>query len=237
MRRKSLRKLAGCIVIELVCALGAFAADYEYKAGYAAFGHAKAVALEDRRGQHAIIVAAAFGIPLSVADSVAALAIKQYNLERASLLIYSVASGDPLPADARTAIDAAFTDLRPSTLVYGNGRLTVSAYDGRCRIAISAEASLDACTTPVGDSIRGVIRSAFRLVDVPHALQSRNEAPRGSVAVQAIAVGPVVLFSGPSNVAQPGRRVILAVTPAVDNDPQLNAAVGEVFLRVGGRPK
>jgi hypothetical protein len=31
--------------------------------------------------------------------------------------------------------------------------------------------------------------------------------------------------------------MILAVTPAVEEDPQLNAALGDVYLRVGGRPK
>ena len=57
MPKKSLRKLAGCIAIELVCALAAHAADY--KASYAEFGHVRALALEDSRGQRAVIVTTA----------------------------------------------------------------------------------------------------------------------------------------------------------------------------------
>ena len=237
MPRKLLRRLAGCIVIELLCALAAPAADYEFKAGYAAYGQAKALALEDRKGHRALMVTSAFRIPMSVSDSIAAQAIKEYSLERSSLLIYSVASGEPTPTDTGTAIAAALGDLKPAILIYGNGRLTVSSFDGRCRIAVSAEASLDTCSTPAGDTLRGQIRSALKVVEAPHALQTREESLRHPIAIQAIAVGPVVIFSAPSNLAQPGRHVILALTPAVESDPQLSAAVGEVFLRIGGRPK
>ena len=237
MPKKSLKKLAGCIVIELLCGLTAFAADYQFKAGFATYGQAKALALEDRRGHRALIVNGAFDIPLSVADAIAAQAMKQYNLERADLLIYSVASGDAKPVDARTAIGSALGALQPAVLIYGNSRLTVSSYDGRCLVGISPEASLESCNTPVGDSVRGQIRAAFQLVNVPHPLQSRDGSLPPPVAIQALAIGPVVIFSGPSNLAQPGHRVILAVTPAVEEDPRLNAAVGEIYLRVGGRPK
>lgn len=236
MPRKSLKRLAGCIVIELVCTVAAFAANYAYQAGYAAYGQAKALALEDRRGHRAVIVTAGFDVPLSVADSVAAQAMKEYGLERASILVYSVASGGAKPVDARTAIGAALGGLKPAVLVYGNGRLTVSSYDGRCLAGISAEASLEACTTPAGDSVGGQIRSALRVVDIPHALGTRETRLPRSVAVQTIAIGPVVIFSGPSNVAQSGKRIILAETEAVEDNPQLTVAAAEVFLRVGGRP-
>lgn len=236
MPKKSLRRLAGWLVIELVCALGAQAADYEYKAGFATFGHVKALALEDRRGQRAVIATATFSVPLSVADAIAAQAIKEFSLDRANLLVHSVASGDPVPQDARTAIGAALGDLQPAFLVFGNGRLTVSSHDGHCRIALTAEASLSACTTPNGDSVRSPIRSALRMVDQTRGLQSRDQTPQ-SVAVQAIALGgSLIIFSAPSNAVQQGKGLILAVTPAVESDPRLTAAVGEVFLRVGGRP-
>lgn len=237
MPKKLLKRLAGYIVIELLCGLAAFAADYQYKAGYATYGQAKALALEDRRGHRALIVTGAFDIPLSVADSIAAQAMKEHNLERAGLLIRSVASGDPKPVDARTALGAALGDLQPAVLIYGNSRLTISSYDGRCRLGISPEASFETCNTPVGDTLRGQIRSALRLVNVPHPLQSRENAAPQPIVIQAIAIGPVVILSAPSNLAQPGRHVILAVTPAVEEDSQINAALGEVYLRVGGRPK
>ena len=236
MPRKLSTKLAGCIVIELLAACGALAAGSAYKAGYAAYGQAKALALEDRRGHRALIVTAAFAAPLSVADSIAAQAIKEYGLERASLLIYSVASGNPAPLDARTAIGAALGQLNPAVLDYASARLVVTSYDGHCLAAISEQASLDPCTTPGGDSVHGFIRSALRIVDLSHGLQTREATPR-SAAVQAIAVGSIVFFSAPSNVAQPGNRIILATTPAVEADSQLTSAVGDVFLRVGGRPR
>lgn len=235
MLKKLSKRLAGCIVIELVCAAAAFAVDYPYKAGFAAHGHVEALVLEDRKGHRAVITNATFSVPLSVADSIAAEAIKQYGLERPGILIYSVASGDPVPAEAQTAIGAALGKLEPAILIFGNGRLTVSSYDGHCRVAISSDASLDNCSTPAGDSLGGYIRSALRMVDLSHGLQTRGASPQ-SVAIQAIAIGPVVIFSGPANIAQGGKRVILAVTPPVENDTRLDVAAGEVFLRVGGRP-
>lgn len=237
MPRKSLRKLAGCIVIELLCGCGAFAAPYQFKAGYSSYGQAKALAIEDLRGHRALIVTGAFSIPLSIADLIAAAAIKEFNFERPNLLIRSVASGDPKPVDARTAIGAALGALQSAILIYGNGRLTVSSYDGRCLVGISEQASFESCNTPVGDTVHGQVRAALRLVNQLHPLQSREDAAPQPVSIQAIAIGPVVILAAPSNLAQPGRHMILAVTPAVEEDPQVNAALGDVYLRVGGRPK
>src|SRR5579871_5571083 len=95
MPRKSLRKLAGCIVIELLFGWTAVAADYQFKAGYSTYGQAKALAIEDLRGHRALIVSGAFSIPLSIADLIAASAIKEFNFERPNLLIGSFGSGDP----------------------------------------------------------------------------------------------------------------------------------------------
>lgn len=235
MPKKSLKKLVGCIAIELLCASGAFAADYYYKAGFAAYGHANALALEDRKGHRGVILTTGFDTPLSVADAIAAQAMKEYGLERASLVIYSVASGPAAPADARTAIGAALGNLKAAMLVYGNGRMTVSSYDGHCLVAVAPDASLDPCTTPAGDLLGGYIRSALQIVDLSHGLQTRESVPR-SVTVQTLAIGSIVLFLGPSNVAQPGKKIIVAATPAVENDTRLDVAAGQVFLRIGGRP-
>jgi hypothetical protein len=233
MQKRLLIKLAGYIAIELLCVVAASAADYEFNAGYVELGRVKALALEDRRGQRAVIATAAFSVPLSVADTIAAPVIKQFNIERSSLLIYSVASGDPNPEEARNAIGAALGDLKPAILELGNGRLTVSSHDLHCRVAITPEASMVPCSTPAGDLVSGRIRSALRMVDQIHGLQTRDQAPH-SVAVQAIALGSTVLFfSGPSNAARNGKGVILAATDSVEEDPRLSAAVGDVFLRVG----
>ena len=237
MPKKSWTRLVGWLVIELTCALSAFAAGYSYKAGYAPYGDVKALAVEDRRGHRAVIAMAGFDVPLSVADSIAAQAIKDYKLERADLLIYSVAGGPPAPQDALTAIGAALGKLQSAYLMYGNGRLTVSGSDGHCLVALSATASLGACPIPAGDTVGGYMRSALQMVDQEHGLLTRDQTPR-SIAIQAIALGgSLVIFSGPSNFAQTGKGIILAATPDVEGDTRLNQAVGEVFLRVGGRPR
>jgi hypothetical protein len=233
MQKRSLKKLAGYIAIELFCVVAASAADYEFNAGYVELGRVKALALQDRRGQRAVIAAAAFSVPLSVADTIAAQAIKQFNIERSSLLIYSVATGDPNPDEARNAIGAALGDLKPAIVEYGSGRLTVSSHDGHCRVALTPEASMTSCSTPTGDLVSGRIRSAFRMVDQMHGLQTRDQTPK-SVAIQAIALGnSILIFAGPSNAARNGKGMILALTDAVEDDSRLSAAVGEVFLRVG----
>jgi hypothetical protein len=235
MQKRSLRKLAGYIAIELLCVVAASAADYEFNAGYVELGRVKALAVQDLRGQRAVIAAAAFSVPLSVADTIAGQVIKQFNIERSNLLIYSVASDAPNPDEARNAIGAALGDLKPAILEYGNGRLTVSSHDGHCRLAISPDASMSACSTPMGDLVSGRIRSALRMVDQMHGLQTRDQAPH-AVAVQAIALGSSVLFfAGPRNAARNGKGMILALTDEVEEDPRLSGAVGDVFLRVGRR--
>lgn len=238
MLKKSWKRLAGYIAIELFCALNALAAGYDYNAGYAEFGQTKAIALEDRRGQRAVILTAAFSMPLSVSDSIAAQVIKSYHLERANLLLFSVASGDPLPQQALTSIGAALGKIEPAVLIFGDRRLTVSSGTGRCLAALTPQSSIEPCTTPAGDQVRSPIRSALQMVDLTQSLTTRDNAPR-SVAIQAIKLGgSVIIFSAPEDYAQPNKRVILAVTPALGvEDSRVAEAVGQVFIRIGGRPR
>lgn len=237
MPKKLSRRLVGWLAIELACACGAFAAGYDYNAGYASYGDAKAVAFEDRSGHRAVLAAAGFDVPLSVADAIAAEAIKQYKLERADLMIYSVAGGPSAPKDAVTAIGAALGKLQPAYLLYGNARLSVSAADGSCMAALSSSAAFIPCSIPSGDSVGGRIRSALQMVDETRGLQTREDAPK-SLALQAISLGrSIVIFYGPGNFAPGGKRMIVAATPNVEGDTRLNQAVGEVMVRIGGRPK
>ena len=236
MPRKSLIRLAGWLAIELAFALSAFAVGYDYNAAYASYGDVRALALQDREGHRIVIASAGFDVPLSVADTIAAQAIKDYQLERADLLIYSVAGGDPTPQDAHTAIGDALRRLAPAYLLYDRGRLSVTDSRGRCLIALTAAGALTPCTVPAGDSLGGRIRTAFQTVDEAHGLLTRENVP-GSIALQAIALGrDVLIFHGPSNFAPSGKGIILAVTPAVEADTRLNQAIGQLFLRVGGRP-
>jgi len=236
MPRKSLIRLAGWLAIELAFAAAASAVGYDYNAAFVSYGDVRALALSDRQGHRVVIASAGFDVPLSVADMIAAQAIKDYHLERPDLLIYSVAGGDPAPQDAHTAIGDALGKLAPAYLLYDNGRLNVTDSRGRCLIALTATAALTSCTVAAGDSFGGRIRSAYQTVDEAHGLVTRENVP-GSIALQAIALGrDVLIFHGPSNFAPSGKGIILAVTPAVEGDTRLNQAIGQLFLRVGGRP-
>src|SRR6266705_2334491 len=91
MSKRFWKRLAGCIAIE--CSL---AAAPEYQAGMAAAGHAKAVVLEDNRGNRAVFAEADSPVTRAVSDFVAAQLAKRYGLDRASLLIYGRAGLQPV---------------------------------------------------------------------------------------------------------------------------------------------
>jgi hypothetical protein len=211
MPKELSRRLAGCIAIELLLAAGLVAAAPEYKAATASAGKAKALALEDRRGNRAVFVAARFDVPNAVADFIAAQAGKLYGLDRPGLLLDSVAPGEPVPGDALTAIGAALGALEPAVVRYGGGTLSVTAPDGRCRAAWPADRSCAA-----GGLVRSPIRSAFQMVEPPHGLQQRGE-PVPSVPVQAIALG---------------KQFVIVVPPRSD-DEGVSAAIRQVLARVG----
>lgn len=211
MPKRSSKRLAGCIAIELLLAAGLWAADFEYKAGTAFAGKAKALALEDRRGNRAVFVAAEFGVPNPVADFIAVQALKSYGLDRPGLLLHSVAQGEPAPGDAVAAIGAALGALEPAVVRYGAGTLSVTALDGRCLAAWPADHS---CTA--GGLVRSPIRAAFQVVELAHGLQQRGE-PVPSVQVQAIALG----------------KQFLTVVPPRSGDVRVSAAIRQVLARVG----
>src|ERR1035441_7853829 len=87
MRKRSSRKLAGCIAIELALAMAAgFAADY--RAGAAASGSARALVLEDARGTRAVFTQTEFPITQALADFAAAQLLRSLDLERSGLLLH-----------------------------------------------------------------------------------------------------------------------------------------------------
>ena len=233
MPRRLSKRLAGCIAIEFLLTGWAVASAAEYRTGFGQAGTAHAVALEDRRFHRAVIVSAAFDIPLPVADHIAAQAIQRFGLDRPALLLHSTAPGDPAPDDALDAIAAAVSDLHPGTARFTGQELTVTSESGACVSVLAADASFRECTTHDGFLLRGPIRSALRIVDLNHGLQTRTGPPR-SFAVQAIALGvSVVLLAAPSNFLQVSSGRILAGSPAVAGGPEVLAAIQEVLARVG----
>lgn len=170
--------------------------------------------LKDRRDHPAVIVNVAFSAPLSVSDQIAAMAAKVLGLDRSSLIIHSTKEGDPAPQDAVTAISAALSAIEPARVRYGNDMLVVSTAAG-CT-AVSANAALNACNGLAGDPVRGLIRSAFRVVDLARSLQVRTATPRYAT-VQAIAMGDaVMILSAPANFIEPAPGRIVAALPAID---------------------
>ena len=227
MPQRLSKRLAGFTATELLLALAVHAADFQ--AGFAASGSVKALALEDRRGSRAVLVNTAFPAPLALADRIAAEVIQAYGLERSSLLIRSVAAGEPAPRDAVIAIGAALGNLKDARIDFGQGLLQVSTA-GECH-AVDDNAFLAGCGLAL-TRVRGSIRSAYRLVDLTHGLQTREDTPP-SCAVQAIALGDqVVILAAPENFlhAAPGR--ILAAFPPVPDDPRVSASIAEVLSRI-----
>jgi hypothetical protein len=201
----------------LLLAAGLLAADSDYQAGTAAAGKVKALALEDRRGNHAVFVSAEFRVSQAVSDFIAAQVMKAYGVDRAGLLLPSAGQGDPAPDDAVTAIGAALGGLEPAVLRWSGGAVSITGPDGRCRATLAADGAVAFDRCGAGDPVRAPIRAAFQVVDPSHTLQPRGDPVRSS-SVQAIALGQ--------------QFVVLAVD-GDRTDPRVSAALRQVLARVG----
>jgi len=229
MRKRSSRRLAGCIAIELLFGLAAAAADSAYRAGGAVFGHARVLALVDRQRDAAVIVNVDFRAPLEIADQIGALAAKTHGLDRSAILIHSTGEGDPAPQDALTAISAALSTLAPAAVRFGVTGLMASTAAG-CTL-VSRDSQIGTCSAMEGDAVLGPIRSAFRVVDLTHGLQTRGVAPRYAT-VQAIALGETVLMvSAPANLVSSASGRIVAELPPMDPDARVAEALAAVIAR------
>jgi hypothetical protein len=231
MPKRSSPRLAGCIAIELLVGFLTAAADFDYQAGAASYGHARVLVLKDRRAHPALIVNVDYSTPLPVSDHIAALVAKTYRLDRSALVIHSIREGDAAPEDAVTAIGAALALLEPARVSYGDGMLEVSTAAG-CTMVLG-DAAIENCAPAAGNPVRGPIRSAFRVVDLTHGLQVRARTPRYAT-VQAVALGEVVvILSAPANFVAPARGQIVAALPAIEPDTRVAAALADVLARVG----
>ena len=132
MRKRSSRRLAGCIVIELALAATGLAADY--RAGAAASGSARALVLEDARGNRAVFTQTEFRITQALADFVAARLLVALDLQRPGLLFHwsGIGARPEQPEDLVTAITTAVNALEAAEVRYGHRSLSVAAGE-RCR--------------------------------------------------------------------------------------------------------
>ncbi len=240
MSQRSSRRLAGCIAIELALAAGVAAADFEYKAGTATYGQAKALALEDRRGNRAAIAEAEFAVPRAVSDSAGMQLMRDYGLSREGLVVRGAGSDAGRADDLVTAVLAAFGKLEPATIRFAAGVLSITDGDDRCRAAVSAGVPLrfDGCAG--GDLVRSPLRAAFQMVEPPHGLEQRGQLPP-AYPVQAIALGKqaaILALGGevaPGRFAQP-RLIVLPFsndTAPLPDDAQVEKTIRSVLSRVG----
>src|ERR1022692_606663 len=190
MRKRSSRRLAGCIVIELALAAAGFTADY--RAGAFAYGAARALVLEDAHGKRAVFTQTEFPITQALADLVTARLLHSLDLERPGLLFHwsGIGARPEQPEDLVAAITAAVNALEPAEVRYGHRSLSVAACY-RCLGSLSPDGAFSSAGGTDGAAITGAIRAAFQMVEPAHGLQKRGETVR-SYPVQAIALGKQV---------------------------------------------
>ena len=227
MSRRFWRRLAGCIAIS--CSL--HAATPEYRAGAAAADHVRAVVIEDRRGARAIFAEAEFPITRSVSDFVAIQLVKAHELDRAAVVLSGTGDAAGEPAAILDVIEEALSKLNPAILTF-SGVISVRTSAGAC-LATLYPVQLSGCRE--GEAVRGNIRAAFQMVDLPHPLQTRD-AGAPAYPVQAVAIGKSTILALGGEVPA-GRYPGIVVAHANDtmplpDIPRIEAAIANVLKRV-----
>jgi hypothetical protein len=239
MLQKSSRRLAGCIVIELFAAAALSGGDLEFKAGAAASGRALALVLEDRRGNRTAIAQADFPVTRSLSDFVCARLLESYDLDRAGVLLRGAGRGEASPDDLLIAIAGALGRLKPASVSFGDGTLSVAAADRSCMAALSHDALLTPNHCGTGELVRGPIRFAFRMFEPGHGLQHRGDATP-VFALQVIGIGKQVTILGLPGEVPPDRfrsGNLMVVSFSNDNSrlpdsPEMAEAVRQLLQRV-----
>ena len=240
MRKRWRRKLAGCIVIELAAAAAGIAGDYRSGAG--ASGSARALVLEDGRGNRAVFTQTEFRITQALADFVAARLLVSLDLQRPGLLFHwsGIGARPEQPEDLITAITLATNSLEPAEVRYGHRSISVTAGE-RCVGSVSPDGALSAAGCTDGAAVTGVIRAAFQMVEPVHGLQRRGETVR-AFPVQAISLGKqvtILAMIGEASMPEGVNPRGLIFAPfsnqeaaAPARDARVHAAVQRVLARV-----
>ena len=243
MRKRSSKKLAGCIVIELLLAAAGVPSGFagEYRAGAAAYGAARALVLEDAHGKRAVLTQTEFRITQATADMVAARLMSSLDLERSGLLFHwsGIGARPEQPEDLEIAIVTAINALEPAELRYGHRSLSVAAGE-RCLGSLSPDGAFSTAGCTDGVVVTGAIRAAFQMVEPAHGLQKRGETVR-AYPVQAIALGKqvtILALSGEAALPEGVNPRGLIFAPfsneaaAPPQDERVRAAVERVLARV-----
>ena len=241
MRRRSWKRLAGCIAIELTLLAALPAADYKAGAGEA--GMARALAIEDSHGVRAVFAQAEFRFTQQLADSIAVRVMKDHDLERAGILLHwsGIGNRPAQPDDVVAAIDESIAKLEPAVVRYAHRGLSVLSEEfERCLGSLSPDASLSSggCWKD-GIVITGGVRAAFQMVEPAHGLLNRDDIVR-AYPVQAIGLGKVVTIlalSGEASIPEGVNPRGLIFAPfsnesaAPPRDARVKAAVERVLAR------
>ena len=191
MRKRSSKRLAGCIAIELALALAGRAADFN--AGTASAPTVRALVLEDPRGNRAVFAQAEFRITQSLADFVAGQLLTSQTLDRAGILFRwgGIGNRPAQPGDLVAAVNSAIAALAPAVVRYGHRVVSVTTEEGRCLGTLNEDGAVALAGCADGEPVTPAIRAAFQMVEPAHGLLNRGDTVR-SFPVQAIALGKQV---------------------------------------------
>ena len=215
----------------------------DYRAGAAASGSARALVLEDARGNRAVFTQTEFRITQALADFVAArlLVALRTGARRTALAL------ERNRRPARAARGSGDGDHRRGQCTGSRLRSAMGIARFRCRRAndawetLSPDGALSSAGCTDGVAVTGGIRAAFQMVEPTHGLQKRGETVR-SFPVQAIALGKqVTILALSGEAALPEgvnpRGLIFApfsneAAAAPQRDARVRAAVQRVLARV-----
>jgi hypothetical protein len=244
MRKRSSKRLAGCIAIELALAAAAVsvARAADFRAGAAVAPTARALVLEDAKGNRAVFAQAEFRITQALADFAAGRLLTSQALDRAAIVFRwaGIGARPAQPDDLVIAITAAISTLQPAAVRYGHRILSVSV-DDKCLGSLNEDGVVGAAGCTEGAELAGLIRAAFQMVEPAHALLKRGETAR-AFPIQAIALGKqvtILALSGEAVLPEGlnPRGLIFSPfsnhdTPPPLHDARVHAAIQRVLTRV-----
>src|SRR5262245_36093083 len=135
MRRRCWRKLACCIAIEVAIAAALPGADY--KAAVATVGAARALALEAAHGVKVGFAQPEFRITQALADFTAVQVMKQFEIDRAGIVLHwsGIGARPAQPDDLVSAMANALSSLAPAEVRYAHRGLSVWSEEGDVCVA------------------------------------------------------------------------------------------------------
>jgi hypothetical protein len=159
---------------------------------------------------------------------VAAQLAKEYELDRASVVLGGAVSGEVRAEDLFTAIAAALGAVEPAKVSYNGAVISIESAARKCLATIPS----GPCAG--GAAVHAPIRAAFQTIEPAHGLQQRGELVT-SYPIQAIALGKtvtVLALSGEGRYS--GGREVVVISHANDVvtpwDPA--AVIGRILERV-----